>query len=160
MAQLAGYPAAGLAFDPYAGERDFLLAAFIFKDVAVSAFTAAATQLTNLLYVDAVAGILVSQAHHAALIRTTLHTSGHFSAARQFSDARGRLYGAVEISSRVYGTTPAANFAPVDANGRVHTRTPAQVLNVLYVNGAATTGGGFLPSGANGSINMSAASNG
>jgi len=159
VAQLGGYAAAGVAFDPYASDLNYLLAAFVLKDLAVTAMKGISTLLTNVLYLDAVAGMLATQAYHAALIRTTLYTMGQGAAAGQFSNARDGLDGSVDIDQGITGTATTANIAPVDSSGRVFTRTAGQMLNVLYLNSAATTTGGFLPSGANGNIKTSAASN-
>jgi hypothetical protein len=159
IAQLGGYAATGVTFDPYASDLNFLLAAFVLKDLAVTALKGASTLLTSTVYLDAVAGMLATQAYHAALIRTTLYTMGAGTAAGQFSNARDSLDGSADIDQGITGTSTTANITPVDANGRVYTRTSGQVLNVLYLNSAAVTSGGFLPAGTNGNIKTSAASN-
>jgi hypothetical protein len=159
IAQLGGYAASGVTFDPYASDLNFLLAAFVLKDLAVTAMKGAATLLTSTLYLDAVGAMLATQAYHAALIRTTLYTMGAGTAAGQFSNARDGLDGSADIDQGITGTSTTANITPVDANGRVYTRTSGQLLNVLYLNSAAVTSGGFLPAGANGNIKTSAASN-
>ena len=56
----------------------------------------------------------------------------------------------------VNGTT-ASNIVPTDSNSIVFGRRAANVLNVVYLNKAAVTSGGFFPAGVNGSINTSAA---
>lgn len=159
LAQAGGYVASGVTFDPYASDLNFLLAAFIFKDLAVTAFKGVTTLLTNTVTLDAAAGIMATQAYHAAAIRTTLYTMGQGAAALQFSNARDSFDGSADIDQGITGTATTANIVPGDAQGRVYTRTAGQVLNVLYLNSAAVTSGGFLPSGANGDIKTSAASN-
>ncbi|AOH82789.1 hypothetical protein AWL63_01125 [Sphingomonas panacis] len=159
FARAAGYVASGATFDPYASDLNFLLAAFIFKDVAVTAYKGVATLLSSTLTLDAVAGLLTTQAYHAALIRTTLYTMGQGTAVGQFSNARDVFDGSVDIDQGITGTGTTANIVPADAQGRVYTRTAGQVLNVAYQNSAAVTSGGFLPNGANGNIKTSAASN-
>ena len=159
FAQAAGYVAAGVTFDPYASDLNFLLAAFIFKDVAVTAYKGVTTLLTNTLTLDAAAGLLTTQAYHAALIRTTLYTMGQGAAAGQFSNTRDTFDGSVDIDQGITGTATTANIVPADAQGRVYTRTAGQVLNVAYQNSAAVTSGGFFPNGTNGGIKTSAASN-
>jgi len=159
FAQSAGYVASGTTFDPYASDLNFLLATFIFKDLAVTAYKGVTTLLTSTLTLDAVAGLLTTQAYHAALIRTTLYTMGQGAAAGQFSNARDVFDGSVDIDQGITGTATAANIVPADAQGRVYTRTAGQVLNVVYQNSAAVTTGGFFPAGANGDIKTSAASN-
>ncbi|RZF62961.1 ferritin-like domain-containing protein [Sphingomonas populi] len=159
FAQAAGYVASGVTFDPYASDLNFLLAAFIFKDVAVTAYKGVTTLLSSTLTLDAAAGLLTTQAYHAALIRTTLYTMGQGTAAGQFSNARDTFDGSADIDQGITGTATTANIVPADAQGRVYTRTAGQVLNVAYQNRAAVTLGGFFPAGANGNIKTSAASN-
>lgn len=159
FAQAAGYVAAGATFDPYASDLNFLLAAFIFKDVAVTAYKGVTTLLSSTTLIDAAAGLLTTQAYHAALIRTTLYTMGQGTAVGQFSNARDVYDGSVDIDQGISGTATTSNIVPADAQGRVYTRTAGQVLNVAYQNSAAVTSGGFFPSGANGNVKTSAASN-
>ena len=51
----------------------------------------------------------------------------------------------------------ASNIAPLDANGLAYSRSAGQVLNIVYLNNMAVTGGGFFPNGVNGTLRMSAA---
>lgn len=157
-AQLAGYAGSGVTFDPYASDLNYLLATFFLKDLAVTALKGATTLLTNVLYLDAVSGLLATQAYHAALIRTTLYTQGQGVAAGQFSNARDGLDGADDIDQGITGTATTANIVPSDVYGRVYTRTAGQMLNVLYLKNTAVTSGGFFPAGINGAIKTSAAS--
>jgi hypothetical protein len=51
-----------------------------------------------------------------------------------------------------------SNIVPLDTNGLAFSRTPGQVLDIVYLNlnGAATTMGGFFPNGVNGNLRASA----
>jgi hypothetical protein len=73
---------------------------------------------------------------------------------RRISDARDSLDGPADLDQgiKVRGK---ANIVPTDDNGIAFSRTPGQVLNIVYLNPAAVTEGGFFPEGVNGEVNTS-----
>lgn len=168
LATYAGLPS---PFDPFANEVNFLLGAFIFEDVGVTAYKGAAAALSlNYLLVSA-AGILGTEAYHAGLIRTTLYgmdqanpALGIASAVSKIATARAKLdgtYGTAALDEVALGTQnlalngSAATFVgstiiPADANTIAFSRTTAQVLSIVYAGGSGK--GGFFPSGMNGTI--------
>ena len=154
----AAAKAAGLGdnFDPYASDVNFLLGAFVFEDVGVTAYKGAAPLISNTTYLGAAAGILAVEAYHAALIRKTLFSKGvdAQSAAGKISGARGSLdgVGSDDQGILVGGTS---NIVPSDSNGLAFARTPGHVLNIVYLNPAVVTKGGFFPAGVNGALNQS-----
>ena len=173
-AQAAGVVASGAAFDPYASIDNFLLAAFLFEDVGVTAYRGGAGLLAgmtqpNKAYIEAAAGLLAVEAYHAATIRTQLFTRGQGNAnlisfAQKLSDARDSLDGGTEIDQGITESTititnadtttmtfPVSNIVPTNANSVAFERSPGQVLSIVYLSTGASSGG-FFPSGVNGTV--------
>lgn len=143
----------GPTFDPFANEVNFLIGAFVFEDVGVTAYKGGATLISNKATLEAAAGILGVEAYHAGTVRTVLYNlgGGAVSAAQAISDLRDSADGAGDLDQGVL-EGGVANIVPTDANGIVYTRTTTQVLNIVYLGGAVGAGGGFFPNGLNGRI--------
>ncbi len=165
-ARAAGLIGAGQTFDPYSSDDNFLLGAFIFEDVGVTAYKGAAPLIQNKTFLEAAAGILAVEAYHAAIVRTTLYARGATvpqlrSATEAISNARDSLDGPSNldqgVGSLMSGGQPVSNIVPTDTNSLALDRTTGQVLNIVYLNNAAVTMGGFFPNGVNGTIRTSAA---
>ncbi|WP_242097438.1 MULTISPECIES: ferritin-like domain-containing protein [unclassified Sphingomonas] len=171
-------------FDVYASDDNFLLGAFIFEDVGVTAYKGASPLISNATYLSAAAGILAVEAYHASLVRTVLYARGTSSggtaipaaygggtypartpipalitSATAISDARDSLDGSSDddqgIASSTINGANATNIVPTDSNGLAYSRTPGSVLNIVYLSKAAITAGGFFPNGVNGNIKTS-----
>lgn len=173
---LTGTPSQTGTFDPYSSPDAFLLGAFIFEDVGVTAYKGAAPLLSSKAYLEASAGILAAEAYHAGLIRTVLYnrgqsTTGLIAATTGISDARDGLDGAPADNALIGvgadddqgltsplaagGTT--ANLVPTNSNALAYSRTTSQVLHIAYLSGTAgVSAGGFFPAGVNGSIRIAA----
>ena len=158
-AQLVG---AGEVFDPYSSDENFLLGAFIFEDVGVTAYKGASPLITSKTYLEAAAGILAVEAYHASIVRTTLYGKGIDTpklrtSADAISNARDSLDGPSDDDQGISPIGNASNIVPLDANGLAFSRTTGQVLNIVYLKNTAVDRGGFFPTGVNGNIKMSAA---
>ncbi|SUJ34102.1 Uncharacterised protein [Sphingomonas paucimobilis] len=80
-------------------------------------------------------------------------TASLITAAGQISDARDSLDGSTDLDQGIVATVngqQVANIVPADSNAIAFARTPGQVLNIVYLNRASVTGGGFFPGGLNG----------
>ena len=163
LARAAGIVSSTGTFDPYLNDQNFLLGAYIFEDVGVTAYKGAAAQINTALLIDAAAGILATEAYHAGLIRTVLYSKGLTTPSLRtnaglISDARDSLDGTTDLDQGIIGDATMSNLVPTDADGLVFGRTAGQILNILYLNSNAVVGGGFFPNGFNGNIRTSAAS--
>ena len=156
----AGLIEQGQTFDPYANDENFLLAAFLFEDLGVTAYKGAIGFLRTTSYIDATAGIQAAESYHAGLVRTVLYRKGVnmpslIEATEKLSNARDVFDGAGDIDQGVKLANGASNIVPTDATGIVFGRTPNQVLNILYLTNKAATSGGFFPNGVNGIVKSS-----
>ncbi len=178
FAPLASLASSGAltSFSPFANFNAFLVGAFIFEDVGVTAYSGAAPLISAAGvasgYLTAAAGILAVEAYHAAYIRTAITanaiTAGSATAypyityANDVAALRASLTvgnstapgmaGSVEtplaLPTSLTSSSSIVAASPTTAIG--FARTVDQVLHIVY--GSATVGaksGGFFPSGVN-----------
>lgn len=165
----AGIIPQGQTFNPYANDTNFLLAAFIFEDVGVTAYRGALTLLNQRANISAAGGLLGVEAYHAAEVRTVLfglafatQNQGLLDTVQKISDLRDAADGdgsgagnRAADSDQGIVLDSSANIVPTDSNGLVYARTLQQVLNIVYLTTAplgTTSSGGFFPNGLNGLI--------
>lgn len=148
--------AAGLGdnFDPFASEMNFFLGGMLMEDVGVTAYHGAAPLLQSKSNLDAAAGILAVEAYHMGMARSVLYRMG--TAARQaanaISNARDQLDGPDDLDQGIE-MNGHANFVPSDADAKAFSRTPQQVLRIVYLTDrAGVSGGGLFPNGMNGTL--------
>jgi hypothetical protein len=149
LAQAAGL---GSSFDPFASESNFLLGAFIFEDVGVTAYLGAAGLISNKTYLDKAAGIMAVEAYHAGSIRQRVFAAGTAAqqAATAIANTRAKLDGTGNDDVGVGVSGGAATVVDADSNAMAFSRTAAQVLKIVY--GGGSGGGAFYPNGLNGNI--------
>ncbi len=146
LAKVAGLPT---PFNPFLNDTNFLLGAYIFEDVGVTAYHGAAPLVQNKQVLAAAAGILGTEAYHAALVRTNLFERNQGAATVKISAVRAALSQANDDQGVVVNGV--SNVVLNDQQAQVYSRTPRQVLNIVY-GGVNATRGLFYPSGMNGAI--------
>ena len=153
LAQAAGL---GDTFDPFENENSFLLGAFIFEDVGVTAYHGAAPLISNKTYLSAAAGILAVEAYHAGIIRQLCYQRGLAPQADKISALRNQLSAAAGnppvTDQGITLSNGQSNLIPTDSNGIAFARTTSEVLNIVYAGGKKNDFG-FFPSRMNGKIN-------
>ncbi len=154
LARAAGVVGPNGTFNPFLNELDFLIGAFIFEDVGVTAYLGAAASIMDKNYLTAAGGILAVEAYHASSIRLQLLQQGLKGPANKISALRATLSAAV-VSGQGddQGITIGgrSNIVPADSNSIAFARTPQQVLNIVY-GGGSSSGYLFFPNKMNGTI--------
>ncbi len=167
--------AAGISggFNPYANYDSWLVGAFVFEDVGVTAYSGAAPLISAAgvaagLLNDA-AGIQAVEAYHAGFIRTELTARAIAAAAagtaypylgyaNQISTLRATLGGGNEtqLTLPTSTSTPSSIAAASPSTAIGYSRTLDQVLHIVYGTGggAGVAKGGFFPSGINGAYTV------
>jgi len=153
----------GDSFSPYASDETFLVGAYVFEDVGVTAYHGAAPLLTTPANLTTAAGILAVEAYHAGLIRTTINYidpagTGIASYTNLISTLRAALsqagllgaapgpydmnpddYGLANFSVSIGGNANATATRLTDAdptNVIAFARSTTQVLNIVTGGGA------------------------
>lgn len=149
LAQAAGIIKSGGTFDPFANDDAFLLGAFIFEDVGVTAYHGAAPLIQNKTYLSAAAGILAVEAYHASEIRLQLLQAGITSPTNAIARLRAELSGKPDDQGVFLNGMP--NIVPTNKYSIAYARTTTQVLNIVYGGGSASNYL-FFPDKMNGAI--------
>lgn len=151
----------GSTFNPFNDPLSFLVGAFVFEDVGVTAYHGAAGLISSKTYLGAAASILAVEAYHAAEIRTLIAgmaaqtgaSQTYLNDANAIETVRASLGGGNETmlsTSSIVACDPTTSIA--------YARTTDQVLHIVYATGggAGVSKGGFFPNGMNGTITTTA----
>lgn len=153
---LASAAGIGSTFDPFSSMDAFLVGAFVFEDVGVTAYIGAAPAITSSTILTAAAGIAAVEAYHAAEIRLRIageakitSNSTYLNYANQISALRATLGGGNETTLSINSIV-----ASSAANAIGFSRTTDEVLHIVYgtAGGAGVKSGAFFPNGLNGTI--------
>jgi hypothetical protein len=143
----------GSTFNPFSSYSNFLIGAFIFEDVGVTAYHGAAKLLTSKTNLTAAAEIHAVEAYHAGSIRSQIVLAGStlIATANAVETVRSMLGGGNETTLSATGIVAASPTTSIGFE-----RTTDQVLHIVYGtgNGAGVKGGTFFPSGMNGNISV------
>ena len=158
LAQAAGVVGPGQTFSPYVSDMNFLLGAFVFEDVCVTALIGSAALLMGSPYLATAAGFLGVEAYQAGAIRTMLFAmaqtnqqiANDTSAIAQTRSALANQ-GNPNVDDIGIGSLASPHLDSTNANAIAFGRTPRQVLNIAY-GAAGAPSGGFFPNGVNGNI--------
>ena len=158
----------GASFSPYASDAAFLVGAYVFEDVGVTAYHGAASLLTSAANLSVAAGILGVEAYHAGLIRTsisymdptnagigsytnlisslraTLAKQGLLGVAPSTYDANPDDYGLATVSTSLAGSGSVTSTRLTDADGTnviAFARNTTQILNIVTGGGAVNVAG-------------------
>jgi hypothetical protein len=151
VGQAAGF---GDNFNPFTDELNFLLGGMLFEDVGVTGYKGATPLIQDKAKQGDIAGILAVEAYHMGMARSILYLAGEIAqqAANAITVARGDLNGMPEIEQGI-AVDGVANFVPSDERGIAFTRTPEQVLQIVYLTPeTGVSSGGFFPDGVNGDL--------
>jgi Ferritin-like domain/TAT (twin-arginine translocation) pathway signal sequence len=173
----------GSSFNPFASYEAFLVGAFVFEDVGVTAYLGAAGLLNSKTYLAAAASIAAVEAYHAAEIRTLLIADSIATATKtatlvtpndtyvgyadKISALRATLGGGNETTLTALppyaipfvptAYTPESTIVAASQTTSIaYARTTDQVLHIVYATapGAGVKSGGFYPNGMNGNISV------
>jgi len=151
VGQAAGF---GDNFNPFTDELNFILGGMLFEDVGVTGYKGATPLIQDRTKQGDIAGILAVEAYHMGMARSLLYQAGPTAqqAANAITVARGVLNDMSEIEQGI-AIDGRANFVPSDERGIAFTRTPEQVLQIVYLTPeTGVSSGGFFPNGVNGAL--------
>ena len=124
----------------FKNQNEFLTLARAFEDVGVSAYGGAAPLISSRTILAAAAGIALTEGQHAGVLRSLV------------ADAKIAVPQLDNKDVPPLGS-PGGRLFQVDGNGLSTTRTPSEVLAIVFASsGRGASAGGFFPTGVNGTV--------
>ncbi|KDP46896.1 hypothetical protein JCGZ_24105 [Jatropha curcas] len=156
-------------FDPYASSVQYLLASYVIPYVGLVGYVGTIPELADSNARRLVSGLLAVEAGQDAVIRSLLYeiadkkVEPYNVTVAEFTDLISGLRNKLAATgNKDEGLTVPkelgaekkieSNILSADANSVSYSRTPMEILRVVYGSGNESQAGGFLPRGGNGRI--------
>ncbi|GAU50733.1 hypothetical protein TSUD_410560 [Trifolium subterraneum] len=155
-------------FDPYANDVNFLLASYVIPYVGLTGYVGANPLLQNATSRKLVAGLLGVESGQDAVIRALLYERRAWKVhpyevsvaefTNRISMLRNKL-GNDGVKDEGFVEDSSGNILAGDKDSLSYTRTPEEILKIVYGTGDESIPGGFYPLGGDGHIAKSYLSN-
>ncbi|KAG8063394.1 hypothetical protein GUJ93_ZPchr0003g17385 [Zizania palustris] len=157
-------------FDPYANGLNFLLAVYVIPYLGINGYTGTIPLIDGYATKRLVAGLLAVEAGQDAVVRGLLFDRRRETVAGSRGVTAAELTDAVSALRNRLGRCGVkdeglvvpewlgaegricTNVLSADGDSLSYSRTPAELLRILYLTGSERVPGGFFPEGANGRI--------
>ncbi|KAL9435705.1 hypothetical protein AB3S75_021886 [Citrus x aurantiifolia] len=156
-------------FDPYSNTVNYLLASYVIPYVGLVGYVGTIPNLVNCTSRSLVAGLLGVESGQDAVIRTLLYEradqivvpykmtvaefTDRISALRNRLGMRGNKDEGLRVPRRLGAENRTdSNILSANANSLSYSRTPPEILRIVYGTGSENKPGGFFPNGGNGAV--------
>lgn len=156
-------------FDPYSNTVNYLLASYVIPYVGLVGYVGTIPNLVNCTSRSLVAGLLGVESGQDAVIRTLLYEradqtvvpytmtvaelTDRISALRNRLAMRGNKDEGLRVPRRLGAENRTdSNILSANANSLSYSRTPPEILRIVYGTGSENKPGGFFPNGGNGAV--------
>ncbi|XP_045792346.1 desiccation-related protein PCC13-62-like [Trifolium pratense] len=143
-------------FDPYANDINFLLASYLIPYVGLTGYVGANPFLQNVASRQLVAGLLGVESGQDAVIRTLLYERRALKV-KPYGVSVAEFTNHISNLRNILGNgglkdVGVSNILVGDATSLSYSRSPREILRIIYGSGNESIPGGFYPKGGNGRI--------